>query len=101
MTETRQRPEVAAGMAAARERGVRLGRPTTTTPSPAAHRATELRGTGLSLAAIAAALTAEGFPTPSARSAQWTKSSTQHILALWGRQASAETSVSTEVPPAS
>ena len=73
-------------MAAARDRGVRLGRPPADLP-PSAARAVELRGSGLSLAAIADALAAEGFPTPSGRG-QWAKSSVQYVLARWDQQQS-------------
>ncbi len=84
-TEPRaRRPEVAEGMAAARERGVRLGRPA----SPvglAARRAAELRAAGNSLAQIAATLEAEGVPTPSGRG-QWQKSSVRHVLMRWDQE---------------
>lgn len=75
------RPEVAEGMAAARARGVRIGRPPGPLPG-AASRAAELRDQGLSLAQIAAALTEEAVPTPSGRE-RWHKSSVQHVLARW------------------
>jgi DNA invertase Pin-like site-specific DNA recombinase len=77
-TEPNRRPEVSAGMAAARERGVRLGRP----PAPApvgATRAAALRAEGNSLAAIATALNAERLPTPSGKGT-WTRSSVQYAL---------------------
>jgi DNA invertase Pin-like site-specific DNA recombinase len=57
-----RRPEVAAGMAVARKRGVRLGRPTAALPA-SAQRADELRQQGLSLAAIAETLDRENVPT--------------------------------------
>lgn len=79
--DSRRRPEVAAGMAAARERGVRLGRPAQPLPA-SAERAGELRARGLSLAEIAAALTAETTLTPSGR-AEWTRSSVRSLLARW------------------
>ena len=82
--EPNRRPEVSAGMAAARQRGVRLGRP----PAPApvgATRAAELRGEGNSLTAIAAALNAEQVPTPSGKGS-WTRSSVQYALAQLARQ---------------
>jgi hypothetical protein len=79
-----RRRAVAEGMAAARERGVRLGRPQTPLP-PAAHRAGQLRGQGLSLTGIAAALNAEQVPTPSGRGA-WAKSSVQYVLARLDEQ---------------
>jgi len=68
-------------MAAARQRGVRLGRPPAPMP-PSAQRAVELRGQGLSLAQIAAALNTEQVPTPSGRG-QWGKSNVQYVLARW------------------
>lgn len=71
-------------MAAARERGVRLGRP----PAPApvgATRAAALRGEGHSLTAIAAALNAEKLPTPSGKGA-WTRSSVQYALNRLAKQ---------------
>jgi len=70
-------------MAAARQRGVRLGRPPVSLP-PSAQRAAELRALGCSLAAIAATLAAEGVPTPSGRG-RWGKSSVQYVLARWDR----------------
>jgi DNA invertase Pin-like site-specific DNA recombinase len=82
--EPNRRPEVSAGMAAARERGVRLGRP----PAPApvgATRAEELRDAGNSLTAIAAALNAEQVSTPSGKGA-WTRSSVQYALAQLAKQ---------------
>jgi len=66
-------------MAAARRRGVRLGRPPVPTPA-AARRADELRGQGLSLAQICAVLDAEQVPTPSGRG-RWAKSSVRYVLA--------------------
>jgi hypothetical protein len=83
-TEPNRRPEVSAGMAAARERGVRLGRPQAP-PPVGAQRAEQLQGEGLSLAAIAAALNAEKLPTPSGKG-QWTRSSVQYALAQLARQ---------------
>jgi DNA invertase Pin-like site-specific DNA recombinase len=68
-------------MAAARERGVRLGRPPAPVPA-SAQRAVELRDEGLSLAQIAAALEAERVPTPSGRG-RWGKSNVQYVLARW------------------
>ena len=74
-----RRPEVSEGMAAARQRGVRLGRPPT--PAPVAgRRAAELRSQGLSLAQIGAALDAEQVPTPSGKG-RWAKSSVRYVLA--------------------
>jgi hypothetical protein len=84
-TEPRaRRPEVAEGMAAARERGVRLGRPAAPV-GPSARRAAELRAAGNSLAQIAATLEAEGVPTPSGRG-QWQKSSVRHVLTRWDQE---------------
>jgi len=84
-TEPRaRRPEVAEGMAAARERGVRLGRPAAPV-GQAARLAAELRAAGNSLAQIAAALDAEGVATPSGRG-QWRKSSVRHVLARWDQE---------------
>ena len=77
----RRRPEVAEGMAAARNRGVRLGRPRAEVPASAT-RAADLRDQGLSLAGIAAKLNDEGIPTPSGTGA-WAKSSVQYVLARW------------------
>ncbi len=71
-------------MAAARERGVRLGRPAAPV-AQSARRAAELRAAGNSLAQIAATLDAEGVPTPSGRG-QWRKSSVQHVLARWDQE---------------
>jgi DNA invertase Pin-like site-specific DNA recombinase len=68
-------------MAAARQRGVRLGRPPAPVP-PSAQRAAELRAQGLSLAQIAEALNTEQVPTPSGRG-QWGKSNAQYVLARW------------------
>jgi hypothetical protein len=65
-------------MAAARRRGVRLGRPPGQTPA-AAQRAAELRSQGLSLAQIGAALDAEQVPTPSGKG-RWGKSSVKYVL---------------------
>lgn len=76
-----RRPEVSAGMSAARDRGVRLGRPPAPVP-PSAARAAQLRGEGMSLAAIAATLQAEDVPTPSGRGS-WAKSSVQYVLARY------------------
>ncbi|MFB9183201.1 recombinase family protein [Dactylosporangium sucinum] len=72
------RPEVAEGMAAARARGVRLGRPPAPLPD-SAERAAELRDAGHSLAQIAAKLNSEDVPTPSGQG-RWTKSSVQYVL---------------------
>lgn len=82
----KHRPEVAAGMAAARARGVRLGRPAAAVP-PSAERAAQLRGEGQSLAGIAATLTAEGVPTPSGGDT-WGKSSVKYVLDRWDQQQS-------------
>jgi DNA-binding transcriptional MerR regulator len=71
-------------MAAARRRGVRLGRPPVPLPA-SARRAAELRDQGLSLAQIAAALEAEQVPTPSGKG-RWAKSNVQHVLARWDRE---------------
>ncbi len=79
-----RRPEVAQGMAAARERGVRLGRPAAPV-AQSARRAAELRAAGNSLAQIAATLDAEGVPTPSGRG-QWRKSSVRHVLDRWDQE---------------
>jgi len=68
-------------MAAARQRGVRLGRPPAPVP-PSAQRAAELRAQGLSLAQIAEALNTEKVPTPSGRG-RWGKSNVQYVLARW------------------
>ena len=74
-----ERPEVAAGMAAARERGVKLGRPRLAALPPSARRAGELRAQGLSLNGIAAALNEEHVPTVKGNGA-WTKSTVQYLL---------------------
>jgi len=71
-------------MAAARGRGVRLGRPVAPVPE-SAHRAAELRAQGNSLAQIAAALNTERIPTPSGKG-QWHKSSVQYVLARWDQE---------------
>jgi DNA invertase Pin-like site-specific DNA recombinase len=71
------REAVASGLAAARQRGVRLGRPAAP-PPPSGQRIEQLRAQGLSLAAIAAALNAEGAVSPSGRA--WTKASVQWAL---------------------
>jgi DNA invertase Pin-like site-specific DNA recombinase len=68
-------------MAAARERGVRLGRPHAPVPE-SAQRAVELRAQGMSLAQIAAALEEEKVPTPSGKG-RWGKSNVQYVLARW------------------
>lgn len=68
---------MAAGMAAARERGVRLGRPTAPVPD-SSRRIQQLRDEGLSLNAIADALNSEGVASPSGRA--WTKSAVQYVL---------------------
>jgi hypothetical protein len=84
-TEPRpRRPEVSEGMAAARQRGVRLGRPKAPVPE-SARRAAELRDQGMSLAQIAAALEAERVPTPSGKG-RWGKSNVQYVLARWDRE---------------
>jgi DNA invertase Pin-like site-specific DNA recombinase len=79
-----RRPEVAAGMAAARQKGVRLGRPTAGLPA-SAQRIDELREQGMSLAAIAMTLGHEKVPTLSGRGS-WSKSSVQYVLGRLGRQ---------------
>jgi hypothetical protein len=84
----RRRPEVAEGMAAARDRGVHIGRPRTPLPASAA-RVAELREAGRSLAEIADALNAEEVPTPSGRG-RWTKSSVQNIVAKLTEHQTAE-----------
>jgi O-acetylhomoserine/O-acetylserine sulfhydrylase-like pyridoxal-dependent enzyme len=66
-------------MAAARSRGVRLGRPVATIPAAAAARIAELRDQGMSLAAIAAHLNDKGVRTLSGRG-RWAKSSVQYVL---------------------
>ncbi len=71
-------------MAAARQRGVRLGRPPAPVPA-SGQRAAELRDQGLSLAQIAAALDAERVPTPSGKG-RWGKSNVQYVLARWDRE---------------
>lgn len=71
-------------MAAARARGVRLGRP----PAPAGaagRRAAQLRAAGYSLAQIAATLDAEGVSTPSGKPG-WAKSSVRHVLMRWDQE---------------
>jgi len=78
-------------MAAARRRGVRLGRPTTELPA-AATRAGELREQGLSLAAIAATLDHEEVPTLSGQGS-WSKSSVQYLLRRLDDQRTASTAV--------
>lgn len=86
-------------MAAARERGVRLGRPAAAPPS-GAERADALRGEGLSLSAIARALVAENVPTPSGKGS-WTRSSVQYALArLDAQRVAGEQSSSSAAPPA-
>lgn len=75
---------VSEGMAAARERGVRLGRPPADMPAGAA-RAAELRAQGQSLAGIAATLNAEAVPTPRGKG-PWGKSNVQHVLSRWDQQ---------------
>lgn len=83
-TEPNRRPEVSAGMAAARERGVRLGRPPV--PPPAGARLAAVhQGEGLSLAAIAAKLNEQNVPTPSGKGS-WTRSSVQYALAQLTKQ---------------
>lgn len=77
----RRRPEVARGIAAARERGVKLGRPAAPVPA-SAQRAAELRDQGLSLAEIAAKLEEEGVLTASGKQ-RWSRSSVQHALRRW------------------
>ena len=85
--EPNRRPEVSAGMAAARERGVPLGRPPQ--PAPAgAQRAAALRTEGRSLAAIAKVLNTEQVPTPSGKGS-WTRSSVQYTLKRFDREQAA------------
>lgn len=74
-----RRPQVSAGMAAARERGVKLGRPRLAALPPSAGRAAELRAQGLSLNGIAAAMNEENVPTVKGKGA-WTKSTVQYLL---------------------
>ena len=64
-------------MAAARDRGVRLGRPAAPVPA-AGDRVVQLRNEGLSLSAIAEVLNGEGVMSPAGRA--WTKSSVQYVL---------------------
>lgn len=73
-----QRPEVAAGMAAARQKGVRMGRPRVGLPV-SARRIDELRERGMSLATIASTLDEEHVPTLSGRGF-WSKSSVRYVL---------------------
>lgn len=75
------RPEVSAGMEAARARGVRLGRPTIDVLPPSAARAAELRESGNSYASIATILNTEGMTAP--RGGPWQKSSVVYILRRW------------------
>lgn len=75
-------------MAAARDRGVHIGRPKAPLPAAAA-RVGELRDAGNSLAQIAAILNDEDLPTPSGRG-RWTKSSVQNVVAKLAQHASAE-----------
>lgn len=75
-------------MSAARERGVRLGRPPAAPPA-GAERADVLRGAGLSLAAIARTLAEENVPTPSGKGS-WTRSSVQYALARLDAQRAAD-----------
>jgi DNA invertase Pin-like site-specific DNA recombinase len=84
----RRRPEVAEGMAAARERGVHVGRPRAPLPVAAA-RVAELREAGRSLAEIAATLNTEQVPTPSGRG-PWTKSSVQKVVEKLAQHRDAE-----------
>lgn len=79
-----RRPEVSEGMEAARQRGVRLGRPAA--PAGAAgRRAAELRDQGRSLAQICATLNAEQVPTLSGKGT-WAKSSVKHVLARFDNE---------------
>lgn len=71
-------------MAAARQKGVRLGRPTAALPA-SAQRIDELREHGLSLAAIASTLDREQVPTLSGRGS-WSKSSVQYVLGRLAQQ---------------
>jgi len=77
----RRRPEVSRGIAAARERGVRLGRPAAPVPA-SAQRAAELRDQGLSLTQIAEKLDEGQVPTPSGKG-HWSRSSVQYVLRRW------------------
>lgn len=79
-----RRPEVVAGMAAARRKGVRIGRPAAELPT-SAQRIGELREQGLSLAQIASALDQQHVPTLSGRGG-WSKSSVQYVLGRLARQ---------------
>jgi DNA invertase Pin-like site-specific DNA recombinase len=81
------RQAVAAGMAAARDRGVRLGRPEAPLPE-AGPLIEQLRGQGLSLAAIAAALNAEGSLSPTGK--PWTKGSVWHAVRRIQQQVDAD-----------
>ncbi|HCT79580.1 MAG TPA: hypothetical protein DGG94_17875 [Micromonosporaceae bacterium] len=71
------RKAIAAGIAAARERGVRHGRPATAVPV-AGERVKTLREQGRSLAEIADVLNAEEIPSASGR--PWTKASVQYVV---------------------
>ena len=71
------RKAIAAGIAAARERGARLGRPATPVPA-AAERVARLREEGRSMAEIARLLNDEKVPSASGR--PWTKSTVQYVL---------------------
>jgi hypothetical protein len=70
-------------MAAARDRGVRLGRPPAPLPA-VAERAAQLRAQGNSLAQIAAVLDQEQAPTPSGKG-RWGKSNVQYVLGRWDK----------------
>lgn len=74
---------VTVGIAAARARGVRVGRPVKV--PPAADRVEHLRAEGLSLQEIADTLTAEKVPTPSGDSSTWSKRSAQNVAAWLDR----------------
>ena len=82
-SEPRRSP-IAEGIAAARARGVRIGRPPAPPPASAG-RAAQLRDEGKSLAQIAAALDAESVPTPSGRGS-WSRASVQYALARWDKE---------------
>lgn len=70
-------------MEAARQRGVRVGRPSMPVPE-SGQRAAVLRDQGLSLAQIAAKLEDEQVPTPSGK--PWGKSTVQYVLRRWDRE---------------
>jgi hypothetical protein len=76
-------------MAAARRKGVRIGRPEAALP-PSAQRIGELREQGMSLAAIADVLDQEQVPTLSGRGC-WGKSSVQYVLGRLAQRTAAPT----------